>query len=159
MRLPLLPLLFIVLPLAEIAVFVIVGSEIGALATVALVIATTILGSVLLRVQGFGAMTRIREAMETGASPGRDLVHGAMIVLARILLILPGFITDVFGLLLFVPAVRNAAWKLLSRHIVVVDTRTGFRRQRPGRTIDLDEDDYERDTPRNPDRPALGDDR
>lgn len=159
MRFPLLPLLFIVLPLAEIGGFIIVGSEIGVLATIGLIIGTTILGAILLRIQGFGAMTRIRTAMETGASPGRDLVHGAMIMLAGILLILPGFITDALGLLMFIPAVRNLVWALISRNIVVVNTGSGFRRPQTGRTIDLDDDDFARESSRERPRPALDDDR
>lgn len=159
MRLPVIPLLFIVLPLAEIAAFVVVGSEIGALATVGLVIVTTFIGAILLRIQGFGALNRIRSAMETGASPGHDMVNGAMIMLAGILLILPGFITDAFGLLLFIPPVRDLVWRFLSRHIVVVNAGARGYSARSSRTIDLDEEDFSRrDSPR-PDRPSIEDDR
>ena len=155
---PFLPLLLLALPLAEIAVFVLVGSEIGALATIALVIATGILGAVLLRVQGFGALTRIRSTMETGGSPGRDLVHGVMIMAAGLLLLIPGFITDTIGILLFLPPVREFAWRHLKSRIVVVNTAGGWRGPRRGRTIDLDEEDFARKDDETPRRPLIDDD-
>lgn len=144
---PLLPLIFIVLPLVEIAGFALVGSLIGVLPTVALVIASTVLGAVLLRIQGFGALMRIRSTMEAGGAPGRDVVHGIMIALAGALLVLPGFFTDLLGLLLFIPPIRELVWRFLKSRIVTVDATyggyNGFRRDGP-QTIDLDEDDFSR---------------
>lgn len=145
----LIPLLLLALPLAEIALFVLVGSHIGVLATIGLVIATTIAGSVLLRIQGFGAVARIRAAMDAGTAPGRELVHGLMIMVAGILLLLPGFMTDALGLLLFLPPVRDVAWRLLRDRIVIVGgegSHGAARRDRSG-TIDLDTDDFTRQTP------------
>jgi UPF0716 protein FxsA len=159
---PFIPLLLLALPLAEIAVFVMVGSEIGALATIGLVIATTILGSILLRVQGFGILTRIRETIDAGGSPGRDLVHGLMVLLAGVLLLLPGFLTDVLGFLLFVPPIRDLGWRLIRSRITIVAAAAGsggFRRPGRGRTIDLDDDDFVRDDKPQPPRPSIEDDR
>ena len=148
MRLSFLPLLLLALPLAEIAVFVMVGGEIGVLATIGLILATTLAGVLLLRVQGFGTVQRLQAAVENGGTPGRELAHGAMIVLAAFLLILPGFITDVLGFLLFVPWLREQAWRLLRNRVTVV---TSFSRSSARRspTIDLDEDEFTRhgDTP------------
>ena len=153
MRIPFFPIILLGLPLAEIAVFVLVGEEIGALATVALVIATSILGGILLRIQGIGVLSRIQTEMQTGGSPGRDLVHGAMIMIAGFLLLLPGFITDTLGFLLFIPPIREFAWQFVKKHIVVVDAGRSamWRRSRSDNTIDLDEDDYSRDNPEKPD--------
>jgi len=158
-----LPLLFLVLPLAEIAGFVVVGSEIGVLATIALILATTVLGAVLLRIQGLGAMDKMKDALRSGVSPGRDMVHAVMIMLAGILLILPGFISDAFGILLFIPPVREAVWRFLSSRIVVVDAAGGYTggfSRRSSQTIDLDEDDYRRDDDHRdpPSRPRLPND-
>lgn len=155
------PLIFIVMPLVEIAVFVLVGSHIGVLATIALVIASTILGAILLRIQGFGILARLRETMEQGGRPGLELVHGFMVMVAGVLLILPGFVTDVIGLVLFIPPVRDLAWRFLSRRIIVVDMGgSGFTQRRPdSRTIDLNTGDYSRDDRPDHDHPALGDDR
>lgn len=157
------PLLFLVLPLAEIAGFVVVGSEIGVLATIALILATTVLGAVLLRIQGLGAMDKMKGALRSGVSPGRDMVHAVMIMLAGILLILPGFISDAFGILLFIPPVREAVWRFLSSRIVVVDAAGGYTggfSRRSSQTIDLDEDDYRRDDDHRdpPSRPRLPND-
>src|SRR5690606_6081194 len=150
-------------PLAEIAGFVVVGSEIGVLATIALILATTVLGAVLLRIQGLGAMDKMKDALRSGVSPGRDMVHAVMIMLAGILLILPGFITDAFGILLFIPPVREAVWRFLSSRIVVVDAAGGYTggfSRRSSQTIDLDEDDYRRDDDHRdpPSRPRLPND-
>ena len=157
------PLLFLVLPLAEIAGFVVVGSEIGVLATIALILATTVLGAVLLRIQGLGAMDKMKEALRSGVSPGRDMVHAVMIMLAGILLILPGFISDAFGILLFIPPVREAVWRFLSSRIIVVNAAGGYTggfSRRSSQTIDLDEDDYRRDDDHRdpPSRPRLPND-
>jgi len=145
---PLIPFVFLLLPLAEIATFVAVGSRIGVLATIGLVVASGVLGMLLLRIQGFGALQRIRAMTETGGSPGREMVHGAMIVMAAILLILPGFLTDVAGLLLFIPPVREIAWRFLRGRITVSASTGGFTRTyRDDRVIDLDRDDYSRRPP------------
>lgn len=159
MAIPFVPILLLTWPLAEIATFVVVGSKIGALATVALVVATSVLGAILLRIQGFGALSRIRAAMETGDSPGRDLVHGLMIMVAGVLLLLPGFITDLFGILLFLPPVREFAWRLVRHRIVVVETQAAWHGQRRARTIDLDTEEFARRTETPRPRPALDDER
>jgi UPF0716 protein FxsA len=78
------------MPFIEIAGFVIVGSEIGVLATLGLVILSAMLGFFLLRVQGFGLLQRIRMESAAGRVPDREMMHGAMIVVAAIMLIVPG---------------------------------------------------------------------
>ena len=101
------------------------------------------------------AATRIREEVDAGRVPQRELVHGVMILLAGFLLLLPGFVTDAVGFLLFVPAFRDAAWRFLSSRIAArVDIRgvdLGRARQRDTRTIDLDEEEYSRSP--DPDSP------
>lgn len=149
MRISFLPFFLLALPLLEIAGFVVVGRQIGALATVGLVLASAIAGSLLLRHQGLGAMARARAEVEAGRDPSRQLAHGAMIVLAAILLIVPGFLTDIVGLLLFLPPVRDLAWRVLKSRITDVSS-FGMRRQRE-RTIDLDAEDFSRRP--NPDSP------
>lgn len=155
MPLPLAPLIFIVLPLLEIAGFVIVGSKIGVLATIGLVIASSVLGAILLRIQGFGILTRLRQTMDRGGEPGRELVHGFMVMLAGLLLFLPGFLTDVVGLILFLPPVRDAAWRFLKRRFHVVDISGFGRGTRSSRVIDLDEDDFTRDNDETQRRPSI----
>lgn len=123
----------------------VVGSRIGVMATIGLVLATTALGIVLLRVQGLGTLHRIRAVTEAGEVPDRELVHGLMILLAGLLLIPPGFVTDAAGLLLFVPFLRELAWRFLRGRILVV-ARAGAPRG-PGRVVDLDTDEYSRTPP------------
>lgn len=152
---PLIPIILIGWPILEIATFVIVGGKIGVLSTIALVILASIAGSILLRIQGFGAMSRIRRDMDAGRNPGRELAHGFMIMLAGILLLIPGFVSDVVGLLLFIPPVRDLAWNFLKRRITVIDSFGSFGGFRTGRrderTIDLDADDFRRDpNPKSP---------
>jgi len=145
--LPLILAILIGLPILEIATFIMVGSEIGVLLTIALIVLSGIAGAILLRIQGFGALKRIQAEMAAGRDPGRQLAHGAMIMLAGILLLLPGFITDVLGLLLFIPPVRELAWRILKRRMVIVSSfgsRGGSFRPERSKTIDLDEDDFHR---------------
>ena len=148
MAFSLIPFLLLALPVAEIAVFIVVGQYIGLLATLAMILVTAVIGSALLRIQGFGLLQRIGREAEQGRVPGRELVHGVMILIAGVLLLTPGFITDAIGFLLFVPAVRDLGWRLLSDRIVLMsssgfaaragrghDARPGARRagDRPGR--------------------------
>ncbi len=144
--------MLLLLPLAEIATFVVVGSKIGALATVALTIATSVIGAVLMRWQGFGILGRLQRELDKGGSPGRELAHGAMVLLAGVLLLIPGFLTDLLGFLLFIPPIRDLAWRLLRSRATVVTyfSFTGFRttHSRDDHIIDLDEDEFSRTTPR-----------
>lgn len=105
-------LAFTIIPLVEIYLLVRVGSHIGALPTVALVVGTGMAGAWLARAQGMSVMTRIRENMHRGVAPAGELVDALLIFIAGVLLITPGLITDAVGLLLLVPPARRAmrAW-------------------------------------------------
>jgi len=151
-------------PLAEISVFVLVGGQIGVLATLGLVLVTAVAGAILLRIQGFGIMERIRQTLEARQVPGREMVHGVMIMIAGVLLLTPGFVTDTCGFLLFVPAIRDMAWRFLRDRIVVQTVQTRGPGQAPGRgpsqggpTIDLDDEDYSSNR-RDPRSPWIGKD-
>lgn len=147
----LLPVLIFALPLLEIAGFVVVGRQIGALATVGLVLVSAMAGLMLLRHQGLGVMGRARAEIEVGRDPSRQIAHGVMILLAAFLLIVPGFLTDIAGLLLFIPPVRDLAWNLVKRRITVVSSFGFSASRREGRTIDLDAEDFSRHP--NPESP------
>src|SRR5688500_10629096 len=107
MRFRIIPLVLLILAWVEIAVFILVGRTIGVGAPLGLVVLAAVAGRVLMRSQGFGVMRRIREDVNGGLMPGAAVADGAMILFAGVLLIIPGFVTDVIGLLLFVPAVRR----------------------------------------------------
>ncbi len=154
MRISILPFVMLALPLAEIAGFVVVGRQIGALATVALVVASGLAGMLLLRHQGFGVVQKVRREIDAGRDPGRQLAHGLMTMIAALLLIVPGFITDIAALLLLLPPVRDLAWSFVkSRVTVMSEFSAGFSRQGRGPTIDLDDEDFTRDRRSDPDSP------
>jgi UPF0716 protein FxsA len=156
MRFSLIPLLLLVIPVLEIVVFIAVGGQIGIAATLGMILLTAIGGSILLRIQGFATLSRIRAHMDAGTLPGRELGNGAMILVAGVLLLTPGFVTDSLGFLLFVPAVRSFIWSSVASHIVVQTTGFGNRGPHshpsgdPG-VVDLDPEDLaERPDPSSP---------
>ncbi|UTF49857.1 membrane protein FxsA [Desulfomicrobium sp. ZS1] len=100
-------LLFVLVPVAEIYLLVTVGGAIGALPTVALVILTALAGAHLARMQGMSTMLRIRENLDQGFMPAEELLDGVLIFLAGVVLLTPGFLTDLCGLLILLPATRN----------------------------------------------------
>jgi UPF0716 protein FxsA len=100
-------LLFVLVPVAEIYVLVTVGSAIGAFPTIALVILTALAGAHLARLQGMSIMLRIRENLDQGFMPAEELLDGLLIFLAGMVLLTPGFLTDIAGLLMLLPATRN----------------------------------------------------
>src|SRR5687768_14490985 len=105
MLLPLV-LLFIVVPIAELAVIIQVGQEIGLPWTLAILVADSILGSVLMRSQGRAAWRRFNDATGAGRVPAREVLDGALIVFGGALLLTPGFLTDILGLILLIPPTR-----------------------------------------------------
>jgi UPF0716 protein FxsA len=106
-------LLFLVLPIVELLLLIEVGSRIGGLATVALVLVSMASGVGILRWQRFSRLTGRRREPSPGQLPGQGLFGGMLIFLAGVLLIVPGFITDSLGLLLLLPFVRTALVKRL----------------------------------------------
>ena len=112
--------IFVAAPLVELYVLIEVGSEIGALPTIALSIFTAVLGGALVRLQGFAVLFRVQEAMVRGEVPALELLEGAMLLVVGFALLLPGFITDAVGFLLLVPPIRRAVimWYLRSRGIL-----------------------------------------
>jgi UPF0716 protein FxsA len=114
MLLPLV-LLFIVVPIVEIYVIIQVGQAIGALWTIALLVADSILGSVLMRAQGRAAWRRFNEAIAAGRVPAREVLDGVLVIFGGALLLTPGFVTDVFGLTFLLPPTRALIRRLLVR--------------------------------------------
>lgn len=121
----LLVILFIVVPIAELYVIIKVGEAIGVLPTLALLFLDAILGSLLLRHQGRGAWRRFNEALAQRRFPGREVADGVLIVIGGTLLLAPGFITDIVGLLLLIPPSRAVARSILRRFTVARFTVVG----------------------------------
>jgi UPF0716 protein FxsA len=107
--------LFIVVPILELWVIIEVGSLIGVAPTLALLLAGALLGSLLLRHQGRGAWRRFNQAIDERRFPGREVVDGLLIAIGATLLVTPGFLTDIVGLLLLTPPTRAIARALLRR--------------------------------------------
>ena len=115
--------LFLFVPVAEVILFIVVGSRIGVSLTVGLVILTALVGAGLVTRQGRVTVKEARNELAAGSVPARQLAHGVMILVAGALLLTPGFLTDVGGFALLIPAVRE------------VLRRLGMRRFRPDVTI------------------------
>jgi UPF0716 protein FxsA len=107
-------LLFTVLPALELILLIKVGTIIGAWQTVALVILIGSTGALLARCQGFLTLMRIQESLNRGVMPSAELMDGMMILTGGVMLLTPGFITDIFGILLLFPLSR-AFIKFLAR--------------------------------------------
>tara|TARA_R110002110_G_scaffold109418_11_gene272946 strand:- start:4603 stop:5112 length:510 start_codon:yes stop_codon:yes gene_type:complete len=101
-------LAFILVPIAEIAVFIQAGELIGLWPTIATVILTAIIGTAMLRQQGIATLMRLRATVDRGEMPLREVFDGACLLVAGILLLTPGFLTDAVGFLLLIPPVRFA---------------------------------------------------
>jgi UPF0716 protein FxsA len=110
-------LLFIVMPIAEIYVIIQVGQAIGALWTILLLIADSVIGARLLTWQGRSAWRRFQDAVAAGRMPHNEVLDGVLIVIGGALLLTPGFITDVLGLGLLLPPTRALVRRTVVRSI------------------------------------------
>ena len=100
-------LLFVVTPLVELAILIYLGTIIGALYTILIVVITGTIGAFLARTQGLAVLTRIRSSIEQGIIPSNELFQGALIVIGGLLLITPGMITDLVGFAILIPKTRD----------------------------------------------------
>lgn len=127
-------LLFLLVPIAEIFVLIEVGSVVGTVPTIGLVVFTAMLGAVLMRAQGFATLQRVQKSLEQGELPAVALLEGAVILVAGALLLTPGFLTDSVGFACLVPVWRRLViQRLLARQVSRVAHPTD---NSPGRVID-----------------------
>jgi UPF0716 protein FxsA len=135
-------LLFLLVPILELWLLIRIGGLIGAWPTVAWVIGAAMVGTFLVRIQGFAVLQRARAAMAAGEFPATSLLDGLFLLLAGLLLILPGFLTDIIGLLLFVPPFRRwlgaALWEWLSHRPDITIFGTGRGRVIEGEFHEVD---------------------
>jgi len=110
-------LLFILVPLVELALLVYLGTFIGPWYTILIVVATGILGAVLAKRQGTAILNRIRSSLEQGIMPSDDLFAGALVLVGGLVLLTPGIITDILGFALLIPRTRRSIAGLLRRAI------------------------------------------
>lgn len=156
---PLLLLALILVPLAEIAIFITIGKYIGVTGTLACVLLTAIVGAVLMRHQGLRTLRAAQAAVGRGEPPVRHLFDGVCIFVAGAFLLTPGFLTDTVGLLLLVPPVRASlgrwAWGVLQRHghvHVWPDVQAGGDADGPDSGV-IDADFHKVDNPDEDDEP------
>jgi UPF0716 protein FxsA len=109
--------LFIVVPIVELYVIIQIGSLIGVLPTIALLLADALLGSLLLRHQGRGAWRRFNEAIAARRFPGREVADGLLIAIGGTLLLTPGFVTDIVGLIFLIPPTRAIVRRLMRGYV------------------------------------------
>ncbi|OWY13281.1 exlusion protein FxsA [Thioclava sp. F34-6] len=154
-------LAFVAVPLIEIGLFIQVGGLIGLWPTLGIVLLTAIVGTSLVRREGARALDDLRSSLNELRDPSRPLAHGAMILVAGVLLLTPGFFTDTVGILLLIPGIRDALMKAVGSRVKVQRFEMGGayrsnqydpRRDAPRRSRDpeiLDADEVEEMTHRD----------
>ena len=130
--------LFIVVPVAEIALLIEIGSKIGGARTILIVILTAILGAWLVRQQGFATITKVQQELNAGRVPAMQMAEGLALLIAGAVLLTPGFITDIFGFALLVPPVRQAmiSWVAQRGLIRTMPGQSPQRTDRRGQVIE-----------------------
>src|SRR3954451_3072730 len=144
----LLLLLFIVVPIAELALIIQVGDLIGVWWTIAILIADSILGTLLMRSQGRAAWRRFNVTLQSGRPPAREVLDGVLIIFGGALLLTPGFITDIFGMVFLLPPTRAVVRRVLVRRFAdrMIGAATSGRPRAPGpsdvegHAVDVDAD-------------------
>jgi UPF0716 protein FxsA len=129
----LLLLLFFTIPLLEITVLLQVGSAIGVLPTIAMVVLTAVIGAGLIRAQGIATLGRVRLELERGELPAVGIIEAAMFLVAGALLLTPGFVTDAIGFLILVPPLRRRViHSFLARRVVATGAAPASGQSGPG---------------------------
>ncbi|EJF79333.1 phage T7 F exclusion suppressor FxsA [Candidatus Bartonella washoeensis] len=132
--------------LVEIAGFIFVGKEIGILATLSLIILTTIAGSILLRIQGLSLLKNIQREVIQEHKLENNIINDAFIIIGAILLILPGFVSDILGILFLIKPIRPFVWYLFSsfRNKMNTHPKNNTNAQNESeKIIDLKAEDYQ----------------
>ena len=110
-------LLFVIMPIIEIMVLMNVGALIGALPTIGLVIITAWLGAGMVRQQGLATYQSVQSKLAQGQMPSDEIIAALLLLVAGVLLVTPGFVTDIFGLLLLWPTSRAAIVKVVQQQL------------------------------------------
>ncbi|PMO70290.1 FxsA family protein [Vibrio splendidus] len=123
---PILLLLFIFVPIIEIGLFIQVGGFLGLWPTIALVLITAFVGASLVRSQGIQTLMSVQGRLQQGEMPAQQILEGVMLAVAGVLLLTPGFMTDVLGMLVLLPAPRAMIAKKMMEKMVVSNMSGGF---------------------------------
>lgn len=127
-------LLFILVPLAEVGVFIQVGGLVGLWPTLALCLLTAAIGTICIRYQGFTLIKRAQTQLEAGEAPVFEVVSGVCLLVAGVLLLVPGFVTDAVGFLLLLPPFRRVLFdKVIEPKMTVMAEARAARHGEPRR--------------------------
>ena len=110
-------LLFTIIPIAELYLLIKIGGIIGAFNTILVILLTATVGAYLAKSQGLIVFTRIQDAMAEGRPPGDELLHGLFILIGGFTLLTPGFLTDLLGLSMLAPPIREIYIQIAKRII------------------------------------------
>jgi UPF0716 protein FxsA len=125
-------LVFIVVPIAELALLIQIGQLVGVPLTIAILIADSILGALLMRSQGRATWRRFNVALQAGRPPAREVLDGVLVIFGGALLLTPGFISDFLGLLLLLPPTRAVVRRILVHRFADRMIASATRRAPPG---------------------------
>jgi UPF0716 protein FxsA len=144
---------FIAVPIIEITVIIKVGGLLGMWPTVALIVLTAAAGTALVRAQGFQILARAQDSLDRGQFPAEELFDGLNLLVAGILLLTPGFVTDALGIVLLVPPIRRKiaiwAWQRMLR---AGNIHMSAHWQGPGGQGDIIEGEFTEVRPAPPDK-------
>ncbi len=135
-------LLFIIIPILEIYLLIQVGSIIGGLPTILLVILTAFLGTYLLRSQGITTWQKVQDSLQQGQMPAFALLEGLLILLGGALLLTPGFFTDTLGFICLIPGLRKQLILWMSKRIQIVQP---YQPQQEAKRYSTIEGEYRRE--------------
>jgi len=137
-------LTFLLVPLVEIGLFIVLGQTIGLWPTLLGVVVTALIGSYLVRRQGLGLLFEGRGLMRSGQLPARQLAEGVMVAVAGALLLTPGYFTDLCGFLLLIPPVRAALYGILKSRVTITSVSASGSESRrvDEEVIDLDDENW-----------------
>src|SRR5829696_6359957 len=137
--------LFILVPIAELAVIIQVGQSIGVWWTIAILVADSVLGSLLMRSQGRAAWRRFNEALQAGRAPAREVADGVLVIFGGALLLTPGFLSDIVGLLFLLPPTRAVIRRVFLRQAMkrITVSMAGAATSMPPRRADARTDDID----------------
>jgi len=139
--------LLVLVPLAEVWVIVQVGSSVGIVTTVALLIGVSVFGTALAKYEGVRVFRSFMAAIDKGEMPSREIIAGACLLVSGLLFLVPGFVTDVLGILLLVPPVRGGLARFVLRRRGGRSNVRVVRATYPGPIVDVEV---------TRDRPSLG---
>lgn len=145
--------LFIVMPIAEMAVLIKVGGLIGVLNTVGLVLLTAVIGAWLLRQQGLATLLRANQRLNSGELPAKEVAEGLILAVGGALLLTPGFITDTVGFLCLLPGTRHWLAAQALKRMVVSGQSRGFHFRAGGGTSPFGQDPFGGENPFGQQRP------